>query len=192
MRATMPGAGLWIKGGLEILQKQKKMIRIGHARFKIPGSVPCPGLCIFGVHENRPDPRDVGGLERAQQCILEERPPQTLALVLHIHRQPGQNHDRHRVTRQPFGNPTRCVRWRNAADNKGIESNHTPQCNANVSLGAASLLSLQRIPLQKMIQCGMTTVETINIIGCSQFAHGFKCHPSTPFSSSNMRSRALV
>ena len=78
------------------------MIRIGRTGPEFPRLVPLPRRIVLGMHQQAANAGDVGGLSGAQQRILEQGLTQPFALMLLVHREPGQDHDRYRMTRQPL------------------------------------------------------------------------------------------
>ena len=93
------------------------------------------------------DAGDVGGLCRAQQGVLEQCFAQSFALMRFVYGEPGQDHDRHRVARQPLHRSQRRGFWIDAADGETVEANHYVTLAADVGLRAVGLLVDKRVAL---------------------------------------------
>ena len=57
---------------------------------------------ILGMHGERPDARDVGGLDCPSHSIFEKTRAETSTLPLNTHGQAGQEHDRNWVLGKTF------------------------------------------------------------------------------------------
>jgi hypothetical protein len=79
-----------LQKSVQILDEEKKMIRVGGAGFESPLKVPVAGGVIFGMNQKRPDSGNFGGLRGSQERILEQRP--TDALKPAVNRKPRQHH----------------------------------------------------------------------------------------------------
>lgn len=74
-------------------------------------------LVVFGVNGKSSDTRDVRSLKRPQHRIFQQARSKALALPSDRNRQPGQEHDRYRVPRQPLLQPFRRICVFHLADN---------------------------------------------------------------------------
>lgn len=82
----------------------------------------------------------------------------------------------------------------NAANGETVEANHHLPLTANVRLRATGFLVHQGIALQKLVQCSLPTIESIDLIRCKQFTNGRVAvtQSSTPGSRSNFFRRGLA
>lgn len=148
------------------------MVRISRAGLEFPGFVPLPCRIILGMDQQAANAGDVGGLRGAQQRILEQSLAQTFTLMLLVHGEPGQNHDRHRVARQPLHHSRRRGLRIDTADGKAVEADHPVTLAADIGLRAVGLLVDERVALQELVQRGLATIERIDLIRCSELANG--------------------
>ena len=148
------------------------MVRISRAGLEFPRFVPLTRGIVFGMDQQTANPGDVGSLCGAQQGVLEQGLAQTLTLMLLVHGESSQDHDRHRVTRQPRHH----FRGRgfriDAADGEAVEADHQVTLAADIGLHAVGLLVDERIALQELVQCGLAAIERIDLIRCSELANG--------------------
>ena len=92
--------------------------------------------------------------------------------MLLVHREPRQDHDRHRVARQPLHHSRRRGFWIEAADGDTVEADHHVTLAADVGLRAVGLLVDERVALQELVQRCLAAVEGIDLIRCSKLANG--------------------
>jgi len=102
------------------------MKRIRWAGLKLPLQVPLPSYFILDMHKQRSDTCYVSRLRSAQQRVSEQCFPQPRPLMLNIHSQPGQDHDRHRVLWNAFDHSGRCCCGVDTANGKAVKPNHRP------------------------------------------------------------------
>ena len=117
-----------------------------------------------------------------------------IALMFLVYRKPSQNHDWHRVTRLTLHDSRRSGLRIDTADDEAVEADHHVTLTTDVGLGAVGLLVNERIALQKLVQRGLTAIETIHLIRCCELAN--RCvaiaQPSTPGSRSKLFRRVLL
>ena len=118
------------------------------------------------------DTGDVGGLCGTQQRILEQGLAQSFALMLLVHCEPGQDHDRYRMTCQPLHYSLRRGLRIDDADRQAVEADHHIIMAANVGLRAVGLLVDERVALQELVQRSLAAVKSIDLIRCSELANG--------------------
>ena len=92
--------------------------------------------------------------------------------MLLVHGEPGQDHDRHRVARQPLHHSRRRGFRIDATNGQAVKADHHVTLAADIGLRAVGLLIDERVALQELIQRGLTAVERIDLIRCSQLANG--------------------
>lgn len=147
------------------------MKRIGRAGLKFPVEVPLSGGFILGVHQQRPDACTVSGLSSSQQSILEQGSAQTSPLMLNIHSQPCQNHDRHWVLGDALDHARRGG-WRvNTANSKAVKANHHPTVATDIGLRTVGLLIDKSKAMQKLVECGLATIKGLDGVRAGQFAN---------------------
>jgi len=166
------------------------MIRIGRAWFESPVEVPVTGNIIFCMNQNGPDACKLSRLGCSQQCIFEQSPAKTCALIPAINCKSRKNHHRYRMSGKTFAESTGCRFRFNASDSKSVKA-----CNAfcsllttNIGLGTVGLLIDQGKTLQKLIQGMISTIEYRNVVGGREFLNLTETgcvQSSTPGSVSN-------
>ncbi len=143
------------------------------------------------MNQQSADASNVRSLRGAQQGIFQQRFTQPGTLVLQVHGKPGQNHHRHRVLRDAFGQ-ARCSLTRlHAANGQAVEANNRPGVATHIGLRGVGFLVYQRKALQKLVQRGLTAIESCDGIGSSQFANRLvvlRTQPSSPGSDSSFLS----
>ena len=80
------------------------------------------GCIILGMNKNGADTDNIGSLKRPQQGILQQACTELLSLPIHTYGQPRQNHDRHRMTGQPFCKTFRSVFIEHLSDRQTVET----------------------------------------------------------------------
>ena len=100
----------------------------------------------------------------APQCIFEQRFAQTDALMLNVHRKPWQDHHGDRVVRHAFNHPGGCLDRIDTAHCQTVKPKHGTRVATYIGLCAVGFLIDQCKALQKLIQCGLTTVEGFNSV----------------------------
>lgn len=78
-----------------------------------------------------------------------------LALMLLVHREPGEDHHRYRVTRQPLHHPCRRGLRIDTADGEAVEADHHVAQAADVGQRAVGFLVDERVALQELVQRGL-------------------------------------
>lgn len=100
----------------------------------------------------------------APQRIFEQRFAQADALMLSVHRKPGQDHYGDRVVRHPFEHPGGCLGRIDTAHGQTVEPKHGIRMATHIGLSTVGFLIDQCKAVQKLIQCGLTTVEGLNSV----------------------------
>ena len=88
--------------------------------------------------------------------------PSPPSLVITIHRQPREDHDRHRMPGQPLHHTSRGIFGINAADGQTVEADHFAVQATNIGLCAVGLLIDQSMALQELIERRLPTVERLH------------------------------
>jgi hypothetical protein len=147
------------------------------------------------MHQQCTNSGNVCRLCSAQQRVFEQCFAKPSALVLKVHRKPGQNHHRHGVLWNTFGY-TRCRTGRlNATNRQTVETNDRARMATHVGLRAIRFLVDERKALQKLIQCALATVEGLNGVRAGQFANwlvSMRTQPSSPGSDKSFLSLGLA
>ena len=171
------------------------MKRIRWAGLKLPLQIPLPSYFILDMHKQRSDTGNVSRLRSAQQRVSEQCFPQPRPLMLNIHSQPGQDHDRHRVLWNAFDHSGRCCCWVDTADGKAVKPNHRPAIATHIGLGTVGLLIDQRKSLQKLVERSLATIKGLDSVRASQFANwliSLRTQPSSPGSDKSFLSLGLA
>ena len=79
-----------------------------------------PRRLVLRMHEERPNARDLGRLQRAQNRIAKECPAEPPLLEAAIHREPAEDHDRDWV-RHVASHPAGCAPVQDRAVCQAVE-----------------------------------------------------------------------
>ena len=90
---------------------------------------------VFGMDGQRANSCEIGCLQGAQDRILHQRTADSSLLPFAVNRQPGKQHDRNRMPRQPFLYPLRRIRVFHLPDCKAVIADNHAIDNANICLG---------------------------------------------------------
>ena len=180
--------------GLDVLHQKEQVKRVRWAGFKLPIEIPLPGRLVLGVNQQCTNPGNIRRLRCAQQRIFEQCFAKPCALVLKVHGKPGQNHHRHGVLWNAFGH-TRCrIGWLDTAYRQAVETDDRARLAAHVGLRAVGFLVDERKALQKLVQCGLTTIKGLNGVRTGQFANwliSLRTQPRSPGSDKSFFSLGL-
>lgn len=123
------------------------------------------------MHQQAANAGEVGGLCGTQQGIFEQGLTEALALMFLVHGEPGQDHDRHRMTRQTLHHSRRRDFRIDAADRQAVKADHHVALAADIGLRAVGLLIDERVALQERVQRGLAAVESIDLIRGKELAN---------------------
>lgn len=120
---------------------QEQVIRVGRTGIKLPGLIPLPRGLIFGMNQQTTNASDVSRLCGAQQRVPEPRLAQTFSLMIAIHCQPCQDHDRHRMPGQALHDACWSILRINTSDRQTVEAHDLAAKARHVGMGAIRLLA---------------------------------------------------
>lgn len=165
-------SSLLARHGLDVFYQKEKVKRVRCTGLELPVEVPLPSGIVLGVNQQCTYAGDICRLRGALQCILEKGLAKSDTLVLEIHRQARQNHDRHRVLWDAFNHSGSCCCRFDTAHCQTVKADHRTRAARNICLRAVGFLIDQRKALQELIECGLTAIEGLNGVRCGQFANG--------------------
>ncbi len=128
-----------------------------------------PGLVVLRVNRERPDAGNICSLKGAEHCIFEKTGAESLPLPGDRDRETGEQHDRHWMTSQAFGQALGSVVIFDLADHKRVVADDLIIRQGNISLGGVCLLILKCIPRQEEVKSFTPALKCVDCMTALQF-----------------------
>ena len=138
------------------------MVGIAWRGFEVKSFIEPLRFVILCMNAKSADPCNFRSLKSAQHCIFQESGSKSLALPRDGNREPGQQHDRHRITREPFGQTLRSIVVFNLPHYECVVTNNQMISKGQIGLRSTGLLVLQCKAGEKSIERLASTVECFN------------------------------
>lgn len=151
----------------KIPERDHKSHCFSRAGIEAERDVESPRLFRDSVDNDPPNPDDIGRLSDAPRRIAKHCPPQPASLVIAIHRQPGQDHDRDRI-RHVSPELPRNAGLCDGAGGEGVIAGDVLAFTYCVSPGCATSLIRQCAAFKPVIQYRLARIEAVNLMIVSQ------------------------
>jgi hypothetical protein len=129
------------------------------------------GALVLCVNEQRPDARDIGGLQRTQHRVLEQASAHPLSLPIPGDGEAGQDHDRHRMAGQPLRQPLGRGLVLHLPDHERVKPHDLVAADGDVALCSPGHLALQGVLGQKPVEGVVAAVEHLYSVASLKFLY---------------------
>lgn len=135
------------------------MVVVGGRRLKAEMLVKEPRPLVLGMNDQGTDADNVGGLNRAQQRILQEPGPESLPLPVAVHGQPGKQHDRDRKPGQSLGKTFWRIFVKYLTDSEAVEPDNPVPGERDIGRRSARQLVGEGMTVQKAVEAFLPAAE---------------------------------
>lgn len=136
----------------QVLHREDPVKRVGWGRFEaelvVEGACPLDRMGHHSAHSHR-----FGNSSTTQECVLQQRPANPLALVTAINRKPGENQDRHRPFRRLTLHQPLCrIVWSDLSDRESVVADDPPPITGDESARRTSGLGMPGATVEPVIE----------------------------------------
>ncbi len=185
----LPPACLIAGNAPQVLDQHEQMKRIRRRGREPEMLIEGARRVVFRVNGKSPDTGDVGGLQCATHRVFHETGADPPALPFYAHRQTRQQHDRHRMTRETFGQALGRILVGNLADHECVEADNGLIRKTEIGLRRAGLLVGEGEADQKAAELLASTIECIDRMIAAQLLNPQTRHHPGSWVSNTLRSR---
>jgi len=145
-----------------VLEEHEEVQRVCGRGDKVESFVKPSRFLILGMHDDCPNPGNIGGLQCSQHGIFQQAGADALPLPMTIYGESRQKHDGDRVLREAFLHSLWCRITDDLPIRKRVVAHDRFTTQPYVGLRSPGLLTGPGVALEKTVQFFVTTVEGIN------------------------------